>query len=347
MELTRRPPQTRAASESLLQRLLATTARARAPRAEPKPAPSVAPAARAAAAAAASAARFEQVRRRRRAATQPAAAASGAEADPMASLFHMYDLVRSEPGAEAAAAAAAAARAERAERVAAAAAAARDEEAVLCNYLPLVREALRDAGVSYDEASLDPTSPQNARQRSGAEAADAAAAAADDDEEFVYDVYCLEAEDDAEGFFAEGGDASDPAVTVRVTEPPDGDASAWFVSEPAGAAGGGWAGGGSSDEDGAEVDYPEDEDSDDARDDASGSGDSDGSGGAAFMRAAAARWRGPAAGSDDEDEDEDAGVGGGKRRGRRLHDPYASDDEEYDTVAYDAEEEAAAWAPRR
>ena len=265
----------------------------------------------------------------------------------MASLFHMYDRVRAEPGAEAAAAAAKASREARAARVAAAAAAAREEAAVLCNYMPLVREALRDAGVPYDEGALDPSSPQNAAPPRAQDVADAAADA-DEDDDFVYDVYCLDPEDcgpdgDSLAGGGDGGDSSAPAVTVRVFEPPDGDT--WFVSEPAGAAGGGWAGGGSSDEDGAEVDYPEDEDSD-PRDDLDGTGsDSDGSGGAAFMRAAASRWRRPGADSSDDEEGGESGA----RKGRRgLRDPYASDDEEYDTVAYDAaQDEDDAWAPRR
>ena len=269
----------------------------------------------------------------------------------MASLFHMYDLVRSEPGAAAAAAAEASARAARAARVAAAAASAREEAAVLCNYMPLVREALRDAGVPYDEEALDPSSPLNAAAPSKAAAADAAAAngagsGGDDDDDFVYDVYCLDPEDgEARGEgVGEGGDpfaGDEDAVTVHVREP-DAD-GAWLVAEPGGAAGGGWGGGGSSDEDGAEVDYPDESDSD--ADVISGSEASDGSGGAAFLRAAESRWRGTRADSDDDDDEDEGRGAGGARRGRRLRDPYASDDEEYDTVAYEAEEEAA-WAPR-
>ena len=272
----------------------------------------------------ATAARYEQVRAKRggepkRGFASPLASSQ----DPLASMYRLVDLVRTAPPEEAAAAAAAAAG--RARRKAEAA----EQQRLLCNYLPMVRVALLEAGVPHDADALCAGGGDAQGADTDAETTHEADAPMDD---WVYDVYAEEA-----GHSGGGGDAADDesgagAEGAHVVEVDDeelvfshklsSDEEAEEVS--------------SEDE---EIDYP---------DEASSGGPDP-------------RTIGPS--SDDDDDDNDGAdigevrhVGGVARRktgggvpacrvgwgSDEDVDPYGGGgdgEEEYDTVAYDQREE--------
>ncbi|KAG0612569.1 hypothetical protein M758_6G038300 [Ceratodon purpureus] len=207
-------------------------------------------------------ARFEQVWKSRRDVAK--AAAENAESDPMRELFHLYDVVRvDEESPEALA------KREKAKREAEEA-----QDAILRNYLPLLRECL-------PEAAADLEQDLNSRGVSV------------ETDDYVYDVYAMDEgfsddEDDEEAFY--------PTVQIVETEGFDlqeADDSDYDSED-------------SNDENNPLNDYPDE-------DDFGGFGD-----------------------EKDSDDSDDSGD----------FDPYGSDDEEYDTVAYDNEEELR-WSRRQ